>query len=684
MKLLSKALSEGSFLLDLKAADIESIFHQALNFAFARGVIPTERRAEIESALIQREREAPTAIGHAVAVPHVYDDGLKKPTIIFIRLAKPLNLGAPDGIPTRFVFLLLGPTGSTTEHLDTLATIARLMSDESFRYEVLVARNEQELLAALSSFRERTEPREAPVAAETPESLQYTGRLFGGIWLDIKRRLPHYVSDFLDGLHTKTISSTLFLYFACLAPAVTFGGIMAKLTDNSIGTVEMIVATAICGVIFALFSGTPLIILGGTGPLLIFTGALYVACHQLGVQDYFFEAYAWVGLWTALIMLVLAATDASCLMRYFTRFTDEVFVALISAIFIIKAIQKLAETVTTVYAEGSSSHDEALVPLLLAVGTFAIALFLLRFRRSRYLRPGIREFLADFGPTIALVITTAMAFFWFFDVPLDQLDAPDTIRPTVDRSWFINPLAAPRWIWFASIGPAILAALLVYIDQNITARLINSRDHRLRKGEAYHLDLGIIGLLIGACSLFGLPWLVAATVRSLNHVRSLATTEEVVMPSGDKRERVLHIRETRLSALSIHLLIGLSIFLLPILRLIPMAVLYGLFLFMGVVSIAGNQFFERLSLWLMDRNLYPSTHYIRKVPLSTIHKFTLLQLACLALLGIVEATPLGILFPLFIAMLVPIRFIAGKYFAPEHLEALDAEEEPEEEESEWV
>jgi hypothetical protein len=240
------------------------------------------------------------------------------------------------------------------------------------------------------------------------------------------------------------------------------------------------------------------------------------------------------------------------------------------------------------------------------------------------------------------------------------------------------------WVRVSTVVPAVLLAVLVYLDQNITARLVNSPDHKLRKGEAYHLDLGIVGLLIGACSLVGLPWLVAATVRSLNHVRSLATVEEVVSKTGEMRERLIHVRENRITPLAIHMLIGLSLVLLPLLKVVPMAVLYGLFLYMGVVSMVGNQFFDRLKLWFIDPTLYPPVHYVRKVPQSTIHKFTLLQFVCLGVLWIVKASALGLLFPLFIAALVPIRFIAGRSFAPEHLAALDSEEEPEEEETRWT
>ncbi|MBL7876503.1 MAG: hypothetical protein JNL53_12635, partial [Cyclobacteriaceae bacterium] len=58
---------------------------------------------------------------------------------------------------------------------------------------------------------------------ETDEGLQWTGRLFGGITNDIKRRAPHYLSDFKDGFHSKVAGTTLFLFFAAIANAIAFG-----------------------------------------------------------------------------------------------------------------------------------------------------------------------------------------------------------------------------------------------------------------------------------------------------------------------------------------------------------------------------------------------------------------------------------------------------------------------------
>lgn len=679
MKILRRTFSsDQTCLLDIAAHSINSAFDQAIQQLVDSKMLAPGAKDEVVAGLLEREEANSTAIGHAVAVPHCYLDSIIEPIVLFVRLKDALNLGAPDHIATRYFFILLGPKSAAAGHLDTLAVIARLMSDEEFRYDLGEAESAQALDWAMERSVQRSAQHEAPEST-IPDGLEYSGRFSGGLVDDIKRRLPLFASDFRDGLHPKAVASTLFLFFACLAPAVTFGGVMSVETQGSIGAVEMIAATAVCGIIYALFSGQPLIILGGTGPLLVFTAILYGMCRQFEVP--FLPTYAWVGFWTAGFTILLAVTDASCLMRFFTRFTDEIFAALISVIFIYKAIESLVHIFHDL--DVKQHHDTALLSVLLALGTFYIAITLQGFRRSRYMLPWIREFLADFGPTIALAAMTIVAFL-LHEVDLDILQAPDSFDTTSGREWLVNPLDAPTWVRFAAIGPAILATILVFLDQNISARLVNAPDHKLQKGGAYHLDLAVVGGLIGLCSCFGLPWLVAATVRSLNHVRSLATMEEVVGAGGDRRDHVLHVRENRVTGLAIHIMIGVSLLLLTLLKAVPMAVLYGLFLFMGVVSMRGNQFFERMSLWGTDPALYPSTHYIRRVPNWRVHAFSAIQLVCLVVLWLVKESQLGILFPLFIALLVPLRFSLNRFFSKAHLLALDADEMPDEEENQWT
>lgn len=470
---------------------------------------------------------------------------------------------------------------------------------------------------------------------------------------------------------------------------------MATLTEGQIGVVEMIIAVSIGGVIYALLSGQPLSILGGTGPMLVLTVLVYQMCMDVFPErgtELFLPLYGWIGLWTALFVILMAVFETTNLIRYFTRFTDEIFAALISMIFISEALKNLYGFLMSAWDENDQvHHDQAFLSLILALGTFFVAMSLSRFRKSHYLRPKMREFFADFGPSIAVISMAALAFSFTDisspnpEIELDALNVPETFGPTIEgRSWLVNLWVVPTWAIFAAALPGLLVSVLVFLDQNITVRLVNSPDHKLKKGEGYHLDFFVCGGLIVLCSLFGLPWLVAATVRSLNHVRSLATTEDVVMPGGETKNKIIHVRETRLTGFLIHFAMAGSLLLVPWLKLIPLPVLYGLFLFMGVVSIYGNQFFERLSLWWMDPTLYPVNHYLRRVPIKRIHLFTLVQVVMLAVLWIVKESPLGILFPLFIALLVPVRFLLPKIMPQKDVLALDMEEDPEGEETQWV
>lgn len=685
MKFLFSSIGEGSCLLNVEARSMEEIVHASVEFLVQTGRLSEGLKQKVIDGVLEREKSVPTAIGHACAVPHFYDDAITQPAMVFVRLKHGANLGAPDGIATRFVFLLIGDKQQTVQHLDTLSAIARMMSDNVFHFEATYAKNQQDVLDAMERHINRNVLAAPPKPREVTEGLKSDPHLFAGLKADIARKLPYYIGDFKDGFRAKCLASTVFMFFACLAPAVTFGGFMGLETGGAIGAPEMLIATAVCGLIYALLAGQPLIILGGIGPLLIFTIILYQLCVDMKQGHNFLGIYGWVGLWTSLLTVLLAITNASNWMKYFTRFTDEIFSALMSLIFIYKAVVAI---VAEFQEDGpGGSPEEALLSLVLAVGTFYIAMSLANFRNSIYLLPWMREFLADFGPSIALVCMITFGWWVGNASVMDTLQLADQAEQAAgSASLFVDFGSVPTWIKFAAIGPAILATVLIYLSQNITARLVNSPENKLQKGESYHLDLAVVGGLVGLCSLFGWPWMVAATVRSLAHVRSLAMSEEVVNQNGQSSE-IIHVVENRVTAVAIHLMIAGTLLVLPLLQYVPMAALYGIFLYMGFVSLRGLQFIERLKYWVMDSALYPINHYTRRVPTKTIHMFTLVQLVCLIVLCVINVSPyewVRIMFPIFIALLVPVRAMLGHFFNKQHLAFLDADEAPDEEQSHWV
>jgi hypothetical protein len=77
---------------------------------------------------------------------------------------------------------------------------------------------------------------------------------------DIQARKKHYVSDWTDAFKNKNkrqcIPAVLFLYFACLAPVVSFGTIASQITEGSMGVVEFLIASGGAGMV----SHTPIVI----------------------------------------------------------------------------------------------------------------------------------------------------------------------------------------------------------------------------------------------------------------------------------------------------------------------------------------------------------------------------------------------------------------------------------------
>ncbi|XP_022249295.1 electroneutral sodium bicarbonate exchanger 1-like, partial [Limulus polyphemus] len=164
------------------------------------------------------------------------------------------------------------------------------------------------------------------------------------------------------------------------------------------------------------------------------------------------------------------------------------------------------------------------------------------------------------------------------------------------------------------------------------------------KGCGYHLDLLIVAITIALCSLFGLPWFVAATVLAMTHVNSLKMESETAAP-GEKPQFLGHI---------------------------PMPVLFGVFLYMGVSALKGLQFFDRLLIIFMPQKYQPDYMFLRYVETLRVHLFTFIQLACLIILWVIKSyKPTSIAFPLMLVVMIGVRKLLDFVFTQRELKILD-------------
>eukprot|EP00930_Biecheleria_cincta_P055604 TRINITY_DN41917_c0_g1_i1.p1 TRINITY_DN41917_c0_g1~~TRINITY_DN41917_c0_g1_i1.p1 ORF type:complete len:605 (-),score=58.06 TRINITY_DN41917_c0_g1_i1:108-1922(-) len=529
------------------------------------------------------------------------------------------------------------------------------------------------------------------VDADISTDLQRTRRFCGGLRRDIRRRLiPHYKSDwtdaFTDGNLQKTTACIAFLFFACLSPAITFGAMYENDTNFNMGVSETLLASSIAGITYSLLCGQPLCILGGTGPNLAYTVGFYKLCNVLDVD--FLPARVWQGLWCSLFTVILALTDASSLMQYCTRFTEDIFSALISVIFIVGALEQIFDAFRTKDTAG------ALLTACLAFGTYLLAVTLRDLKKTKWLTSGLRYTISNFAVSLSIVAMSGIAQAFPKNVDIDWLAAPDRLQPSFQvgsnpRPWIIDPLggqglnperkirALPTWAIFAAIFPGIGMALLNYLDQNLTALLINRPSSARKKPAGYHLDLFVLGAVIyPIVSILGLPFPCAATVRSVAHQNALTTFDDKRIPGGGTQRVATKVIETRWTHFAIHALMAFSTLFGPLLRNIPKAVLFGVFLYMGISSMPGNQFFERIFLWgIWNTRDYPKYDYIIHLPIKRVHLFTAIQTGCFIILYLLKDnkdTSVG--FPFFIAGLIVLRRFFGRIFTQNELEDLDGNE----------
>lgn len=330
----------------------------------------------------------------------------------------------------------------------------------------------------------------------------------------------------------------------------------------------MIISVAIGNFVYSLTAGQPLVILGGTGPTLIFEDILFKFCSSQSIP--YLEFRLWIGLWTALFLIVLVAFNASVIMRIFTRFTEEIFSALISFIFIYEAFEKIWKVhLTNPYNgyywypfwrrtcdcyefpddtsfnsylrsnDGSSGlanatnlgsywnlntdsnflcngtvlrqwvgadcdikHEVLFFSIILFIGTFTVAFYFRRFKETPFfptwvsqslnswiltLYLQVRKIISDFGVMFSVIIWVLVNYFAHVEnVP--TLQVPNILSEgslytnnTVRKSLLVHPFGhnLPLWAPIAAIIPSLLATILLFMDQQITALIVNRKDNKL-------------------------------------------------------------------------------------------------------------------------------------------------------------------------------------------------------------
>lgn len=547
----------------------------------------------------------------------------------------------------------------------------------------------------------------------------YKIHLFRGMARDLRRRAPYYWSDWTDAWNYRVVPATIYMYFANILPALAFSLDMFTKTNRQFGVNEVLLASVLGAVVFALFACQPLVIVGVTGPITVFNYTVYDIYNPIEGGNYM-AFMCWIGLWSLVFHWVLAITNSCNWLRYVTRFPCDIFGFYVAFIYLQKGIQVL---------ERLGDREPFYLSVVVALCVFGVAYICGELGESSLFNHTVRVFLKDYGTPLTVVFFTGFVHFGgrLERVHLDNLEVSKAFFPTpledgFIRGWFIHFWDIPVGHVFLAIPFALLLTVLFWFDHNgehlpsstpfprqylmltqqsVSSLIAQGTEFPLRKPAGFHWDLFLLGLTTGVSGLLGIPFPNGLIPQAPFHTASLCVTKVVTnddtdadtseakggghpSPSSSESEgsqsyeyKPVSVVEQRVSNLAQGLLtLGtMTGPLLIVLHLIPQGVLAGLFFIMGYQALAGNGITQKLIFLCKDSQLTSPNHPLNNTTLirrNRVWLFVVIELVGFGATFAITQTVAAVGFPVFIFALIPVRaMLLPKWLSKEELAALD-------------
>ncbi|RZB64489.1 putative boron transporter 2 isoform B [Glycine soja] len=507
---------------------------------------------------------------------------------------------------------------------------------------------------------------------------------------DLQGRLMCYKQDWIGGLTAGF--SPYHVYFLCISNSCYFiwrtvgkrhgyftcysYPILGFYPYGVLTAVQTLASTALFGIIHSIIGGQPLLILGVAEPTVIMYTFMFnfaTSRPELG-SKLFLALTGWVCMWTAILLFLLAILGACSIINRFTRLAGELFGLLIAMLFMQEAIRGLIH--------------EFHIP-----------------ERANLTSPEFQSSWRFGNGMFSLVL-----YFGLLHTALRSRKASENFVATPKVNF--DMLNVPVLYIIGAFIPATMIAVLYYFDHSVASQLAQQKEFNLRKPPSFHYDLLLLGFMVIICGLIGIPPSNGVIPQSPVHTKSLATLKHQLLrnrlvatarSSMKKLESLGQVygsmqdsywqMQTPLvhqepSAKGLKELKESTIHLASSMGSINAPVDESVFDIVKEIDdlLPVEVKEERFREWILLIFIAPSRRYkvleechatyVETVPFKTIAVFTAFQTAYLLVcFGITWVPIAGVLFPLMIMLLVPVRqYILPKFFKGAHLQDLDAAE----------
>lgn len=244
-----------------------------------------------------------------------------------------------------------------------------------------------------------------------------------------------------------------------ILPALAFSLDMFTKTDNSYGVNEVLLASVLGCVVFACLAAQPLVIVGVTGPITVFSYTVYDIVTPRGID--FFAFMAWIGIWSLIMHWILAITNSCNALTYITRFSCDTFGFYVAFIYLQKGIQVLTRQWELAGAE--SAYVSIMVSLLVLGFAYGCGIV----GESNLFQRHVRKFIEDYGTPLTIVFFTGFVHIGHMrDVTIETLPTSKAFFPTTDRGWLVHFWTMSAGDVFLAMPFAILLTILFWFDHN--------------------------------------------------------------------------------------------------------------------------------------------------------------------------------------------------------------------------
>jgi len=152
---LTDYLNKKTILINPSVKDRWELIESMLDVAIKNKAVKSEYRETIKKTLFEREKSMSTGIGKGVAIPHCSCPYVDDVVMIMALSKKGVNFDSIDNMPVHIVILLIVPKDKISQHIKTLANIAKLMSDDTLRDALSNAKDAQDIIKILKEYEQK-------------------------------------------------------------------------------------------------------------------------------------------------------------------------------------------------------------------------------------------------------------------------------------------------------------------------------------------------------------------------------------------------------------------------------------------------------------------------------------------------------------------------------------------------